>query len=393
MQTQTLVSAFLATVSWLGANMSYTKDHAQDWLLGKVLSWPEQPAVNKVDTHHHFVPHFYRGSVVRQGRHDTAKGRLLTCVSSSAVASAGGDPSGWPTPNWSPRATELLMNRLGGVRTAILSATAPGTCILKGAASYKLARQLNECAAGVRDANPSRFGFFASLPSILDTEAALDELRYALDTLRADGVTMFTRYGDGNTYLGHPDLEPIWAELHRRQSVVFVHPTHPVDTAQVNARMPQPMVDYPHETTRAAMDMIVMGTRAKYPGCKVILSYAGGTLPYLISRIATPLSKTPAVAASYAVGVTHRRVMDDFRSFYYDLALSASPAVLDMALKTIPHDHILYGSDFPYAPPPAYPAFLQELESYDMAPELRDQIHFGNARKLIPRLGRNSSRL
>lgn len=28
--------------------------------------------------------------------------------------------------------------------------------------------------------------------------------------------------------------------------------------------MPQPMIDYPHETTRAAMDMIMMETRQKW---------------------------------------------------------------------------------------------------------------------------------
>ncbi|CAK7204898.1 hypothetical protein SEUCBS139899_007660 [Sporothrix eucalyptigena] len=346
--------------------MSEAKDQGHDWLLGKVLSWPDAPPVNKVDTHHHFVPEFY----------------------SKAVDDAGGDPSGWATPSWSPLATELLMKRLG-IQTAILSATAPGACILKGEASFKLARQLNEYAADLRDKQPDKFGFFASLPSLLDTEAALAELTYALDTLHADGVTLFTRYGDANTYLGHPDLEPVWTELNRRKCVIFVHPTHPVDLNKVNPKMPQPMIDYPHETSRAAMDMIMMGTRRKFPDCKVILSHAGGTLPYLISRLATPLSKAPNMAASFQFGVTHDTVMADFRSFHYDLALSASPQVLDMALKIIPHEHILYGSDFPYAPPPAYPAFLEELEGYSMTPELRDMLNFGNAHKLIPRLAKS----
>jgi 6-methylsalicylate decarboxylase len=45
-------------------------------------------------------------------------------------------------------------------------------------------------------------------------------------------------------------------------------------------------------------------------------------------------------------------------------------------------------SDFPYAPGPAYPAFLEALESYEMKQELRDKINFGNAEKLIPRLAK-----
>lgn len=234
------------------------------------------------------------------------------------------------------------MKRLG-IRTAMLSVTAPGACILEGKDSYELARQLNNYGAELRDKHPDKFGFFASLPSLLHTDAALAELAYALDTLQADGVVVFTRYGEGNAYLGHPALEPIWAELNRRKCVVFVHPTHPADTSLVNAKMPQPMIDYPHETTRAAMDMITAGTRAKYPDCPVILSHAGGTLPYLISRVATPLRKAPDFATTHVIGTTHEKAMADFRSFHFDLALSSAPHVLDMLLKLVPHDHILYG--------------------------------------------------
>lgn len=238
--------------------------------------------------------------------------------------------------------SKLLMKRLG-VQTAILSITAPGACIAKGSESLELARQLNEHAAELRDKDPEHFGFFANLPDILDTKGALAEIAYSLDTLHADGVTLFTRYGDNHTYLGHPSLEPIWAELNRRKCVVFVHPTHPVDTTMVNPKLPQPALDYPHETTRAAMDMILAGTRSKYPDCKVILSHAGGTLPYLVSRVATPMRKAPEFAAQHRMGTTYEKVMEDFRSFYFDLALSSAPHVLDLALKVIPHDHILYG--------------------------------------------------
>lgn len=274
-----------------------------------------------------------------------------------------------------------------GVQTAVLSVTAPGACILPDRqARAQLARQLNEYSADLRNKEPERFSLFVSLPNILDTEDALAEIAYGLDTLNADGVTLFTRYGSSNTYLGHPDVEPIWAELNKRKCVVFIHPTHPVDTNPVNTKLPQPSIDYPHETTRTAMDMITNGTRLKYPDCKVILSHAGGALPYIISRVTTPMKKAPDFAVSHRIGTTHGKAMEAFRSFHYDLALSSSPQVLDMLLKLVPHEHILYGSDFPYAPITAYPAFLEELENYQMDPELRNMINFGNALKLFPRL-------
>jgi len=254
-----------------------------------------------------------------------------------------GDPSGWPTPRWSQHASELIMKRMG-IQTAILSVTAPGACIIpEEGAQAAFARQLNEYAAKIRDNSPSKFRFFANLPDIRNTSAAIAEIRYAMDELHADGVVLFTRYGPENIYLGHPKIEPIWQELNKRRAVVFVHPTHLVDTNKVNPRMPQPMIDYPHETTRSAMDMIMSRTLQKFPDVKVILSHAGGTLPYLISRIATPLQKAPNFAARWSIGVTHEEVVESFRSFYYDTALSSSKEVLRTLLSSVPEDHILFG--------------------------------------------------
>src|SRR3954469_21469240 len=78
-----------------------------------------------------------------------------------------------------------------------------------------VARQLNDYVAKLRDDDPQGYGFFGSLPSLLDTEACLKEIAYMFDVLPADGVTLFTRYGSDNHYLGYPDIKPIWAELRR----------------------------------------------------------------------------------------------------------------------------------------------------------------------------------
>ena len=231
-----------------------------------------------------------------------------------------------------------------GIQTAILSVTAPGACIVKEPKQQQdLARSLNEYAASLRSDDPDSFGFFASLPDIRNTTAAVEEISFALDQLQADGVTLFTRYGPGNVYLGHHDLEPVWAELNRRQAVVFIHPTHPVDTNLVNAQLLQPMIDYPHETTRTAMDMIMSRTLQKFPNVTVILSHAGGTLPYIITRLSTPLRKTPDIAANWRVGTNYQDARQTYSKFYYDVALSCAPQVLQTLLDTVPHDHILFG--------------------------------------------------
>ncbi|RMD44246.1 hypothetical protein DV735_g845, partial [Chaetothyriales sp. CBS 134920] len=350
---------------------------AQDWLLSKVFPWPANIPVNKIDT---------VSAETEEGGPALTLSHSITIGSRPTVAAAGGDPSGWPTPNWTLKSTELLMDHVG-TQTAILSITAPGACIVEG--RWDLARLLNNKAAAIRDSNPAKFGFFLTLANVLDTDAALAEIAFGFDQLHADGVCLFTRYGANNTYLGHRELKPIWTELNRRKAVVFVHPTHPVDTNPINPLLPQPLIDYPHETTRTALDMLSNGTLDTYPDVKVILSHAGGSLPYLISRVATPLSIVNPLLSNAASGLTYDKITRGFKRFYYDLALSTSPTVINALFESgVPEDHITYGSDFPYAPPPAYPAFIKSLEDFPFTPDQREKINFRNAQALFPRLSK-----
>jgi hypothetical protein len=168
---------------------------------------------------------------------------------------SGGDPSCWFISEWTPELDENV-NQQFGITTSILSLTAPGACVLKDPQeSAKLACAANEYTAEPRDRNSHRYGFFASLLDLLNKQLALDEIAYAYVVLKADGIILFTRYGDDNHYLGHADFKDIWAELNRRKAVILVHPTHPVDTAQVSG-LPQPVIRYPFETTQTALDML-----------------------------------------------------------------------------------------------------------------------------------------
>lgn len=267
------------------------------------------------------------------------------------------------------------------IGTTIFSLTAPGACILQGPESSKLARRCNEFMAALRDENPAKFGFFVSLPDLLDKEAALAELRYGLDTLHGDGVILFTRYGDDNHYLGHPDLQYIWDELDARKAVIFVHPTHPVDTNPVSPSMPQPMIDYTFETTRTAVDLIISDTIKKHRNCKIILSHAGGTLPYIVYRPAViiPFTNSPLKKPT-------QEFLEEASSFYFDLALSTAGLTVEMLTKFAKPGHVLYGSDFPYAPKEGVEWFAKNLKEQKFSKNDAYALARGNAEGLFPRL-------
>lgn len=267
-----------------------------------------------------------------------------------------------------------------GVSTTILSLTAPGACILKGEASAKLARDANEYAAKMRDDNPSKYGFLAALPSLLDKDLALREMSYALDVLKADGVTLFTRYGGDNHYLGHPDFRYVWEEVSKRKTVVFIHPTHPVDTNLISKLLPQPVIDYPFETTRTAVDLLASKTVRDFPDVKIILSHAGGTLPYLIGRPATVL---PYLSEDFRP----EDVIEDARNFYYDIAVSGSDNVLTILEKFAKPGHVLYGSDYPYAGPGIIAYHTDGLDAFEYKDKsLLQTINTNASLELWPRL-------
>lgn len=246
----------------------------------------------KIDVHHHYLPPAYV----------------------DALRDGGGDPSGWQTPEWSLESDKALCEK-HEIRTAILSVTAPGPDVGEGLEAANIARSCNEWAAGLRNQSPQRYGFFATIPSLLkDMQLALSELAYALDDLHADGVTLFTRYGSGKHYLGHDLYKPLWTELEKWKAVVFIHPTAGIAAGPINPRLPAPMIEYPHETTRCAVDLITSRTIQQNPSCKIILCHSGGTLPFIAMR--------PAVLLSHAnlSTMTQEEFIADARKFYYDIA-------------------------------------------------------------------------
>ena len=306
----------------------------------------------RIDVHQHVVPPFW----------------------AEALPLHGGDPSGWKTPDWSPDAAIEFMDSLG-IATGILSLTAPGIVGWHDEERRTMARRVNDYTAGLVAERPDRFGNFATLP-LPDIDGALRELARAIEDLGADGVVLFSNY-DG-TYLGDPSLAPLWAELARRDVVVFVHPTKP-DIPIING-MPGPMIDYPFDTTRTAVHMVLGGVFERHPDLRIILSHAGGFLPYAAERFAQ-------IGALLDPERPASAILGDFRRFHVDTALSASAPTIAGLLAFTPRSQILFGSDFPYAPAALGKTFTAML---DAAPGLSEQdraaISRGNAGSLFARL-------
>jgi 6-methylsalicylate decarboxylase len=301
----------------------------------------------KIDTHHHFFPKVYI---------DAVGWEMLAAVMPNGKA-----------PNWSVQAALDVLDE-NSIETAILSVSSGP----KLHQADVLLRRCNEAAAELRAAHPNRFGSFASLP-LPDIDASLKEIAFAADKLAVHGFIVFTSY-EGR-YLGEEWFDPILEELDRRGAVVFIHPNMPAYSVPKVA--PASVLEFPFETTRTATSLLIAGVPARYRRIRFILSHAGGTLPSLAPRIALSLSMMP--------GLVERAgdPLAGLRSFYYDTALSAGASTLSGLAQITDPDHILFGTDFPFAPTTAIRAFGKVLDELDVPGFDRSAAYRGNAERLL----------
>ncbi len=78
--------------------------------------------------------------------------------------------------------------------------------------------------------------------------------------------------------------------------------------------------------------------------------------------------------------------MEDAREFYFDVALSGNEYSLACLRAFAKEGHVLFGSDYPYAPERAIGMMNGQLDGCVLEGE-REAWNWGNAERLFPRLG------
>lgn len=288
----------------------------------------------------------------------------------------------WPT--WDESRHLELMDEWG-IATSLLSVSSPGTHFGDDAAARALARHVNETGADLKRSHPDRFGHFASLP-LPDIDAAIDELAHAMDKLGSDGVTVETNAH--GTYLGDPRYEPLLAELDRRRTPVFVHPTSPPLHEAVSLGRPRPMLEFLFDSTRAVSDLVFNRRLQQYPNIPWIFTHGGGTLPLLTQRMEL-FRSIFASADDTSPGTTPLDpIPEQVGRLWFDMAGTPFPHQVPALTAAFGTERLLYGSDYCFTPAEATSA---QVASVDNAPQpTPDTWRFlttRNAHRLFPRLG------
>jgi 6-methylsalicylate decarboxylase len=316
-----------------------------------------------VDLHHHVIPDFY-------------------WEASNEGGSAAG---GINPPRWSLDGAIAYLDE-AGIDVAVPSISTPGVHLGDDAAARTLARRVNDYLADLKRRRPDRFGGFAALP-LPDVEGSLEQIEYAFDVLELDGVSVMTN-ADGS-YLGDSRFDPVFSELQRRAAVVFVHPIASPDPIAHTLGLPDTLLDYPVDTSRAIAKLHYSSTFARTPDIKYVFVHAGGAIPYLASRFAI-VDEMDVIPGARERGT----FADALPRLYWDTASAFSDPVLHLLRSVTGLGNVVFGSDYPYPRDAISIGGLRQLQNTaELDDGERRDVLGGSAARLIPRLARVESTL
>ena len=261
-----------------------------------------------------------------------------------------------------------------GVTRSLLSLTTPGV-IATGDEGRRLVRESNEFAARTAAEHRGRFGFFACV-QLQDIDGTLKEIEYSLDVLRAQGIGLFTSYG--NRWLGDPQFDVVFAELNRRKAIVYVHPIGPACCRRLIPGIADTLIEFGTDTTRAIASFVYRGAARRFPNVRMIWSHGGGSMPFLIERFdfadRSPNTKAQAPGGFRAAA----------SKFFYEIAQASNPVATTALRHVVPVNHILFGTDYPFRTPLEHVRALEAGGVFDRE-ELRG-IYGGYIERALPEL-------
>ena len=252
-----------------------------------------------------------------------------------------------------------------GQDMAVLSLNPPGVQPYPAADAVPLAREFNDALAAMTRRHPGRFGGLATVTP-QDPVAAAAEIERAMGPLGLNGVMINSH--TGGRYLDEPEFEPLLAAAEANRAPIYLHPRMPsMLAAYRDYGMSAAVWGYQAEAGLHAMRLILSGTLDRHPELTIVLGHLGEGIPYWLRRI----DNRHAFAARMVGAATSMPRLSLTPSEYFrrNFAITTSgiddPDVLELALRAVGADKIMFAIDFPYEDPAAAVAFLRDTPLTD----------------------------
>jgi len=237
----------------------------------------------------------------------------------------------------------------------------------------------NDALLELSDTRPGRFHVFATLP-LQDIEASLAEIGRVAGFARVRGVQIGSNIN--GTDVDHHSLEPVWAELERRNLPVWFHSDQRsiAGAERLNSYYLQNLIGIPLESTIAAAKLIFGGVLDRHPDLRIGFTHGGGFSPYQIGR----WEHGWTVRQEPRVSIDEQGPRHFFGMLYFD-SLTHDPLSLEFLGRRMGWDHVMLGSDYPFDMASTDP--VTAVEAIDLDGVDRTRVLEGNANSFLRPIG------
>ncbi|WP_083505201.1 amidohydrolase family protein [Legionella santicrucis] len=266
-----------------------------------------------------------------------------------------------------------MMNS-AGVDLQVLSIVPQVPYFTNKADSVASAKMANNLYAQLIAKYPNRFQAFGIFP-LPHIQESLDEINRIFDDLGMWGVTLTT------TVLQHSIVETerfevIFAELNRRKAVVFLHPAGCCTGEQTKVYGLTWMIGAPFEDTYGVLHLILSGVTSRFPDIRFISTHLGGYLPMIMQRIDN-------LYTDWGEGEIQGNPSDFIKKFWVDTVAHGHIPALHNAVSVYSPDHLLLGTDYPYANHDKYIRAVDYIKQANLPDDLILKILSENANALF----------
>ncbi|MDN5895587.1 MAG: amidohydrolase, partial [Nocardioides sp.] len=198
----------------------------------------------------------------------------------------------------------------------------------------------NEVLAELVASGEGRLTGFGSVP-LQDPDVAVAEVGRLASELGLAGVGIGTH---ADLFELHsPELEPVFARIEELDLPVFVHPWNPMAPTRTSPPGLAFGLGRPVETELAVGSLIFGGVLERHPLLRVCLAHGGAGIPAIRGRLHNGWSRQPVETRTPRADPRHllARLWSD--------GLTYDPEALALAATTFGHEHMVVGSDFPFA--------------------------------------------
>lgn len=250
-----------------------------------------------------------------------------------------------------------------GMRQVVSFANINPENFAAGQTAVEIATKANQELAEVVAAHPDKFvagvGMLA-MNNIAGSQRILENIKQDRHLV---GAQIFTHHLSKS--IADPEFSPILAKAAELGIPLWLHPVFDKRKPDNNL-----VFSWEYELSQAMLQLVQSDIFVQYPNLKILVHHAGAMVPFFSGRI------------EHILDSEHAQM---FKKFYVDTAILGNSPALQLAIDYYGIDHVLFGTDAPFAvmPSGANDLVSQAIDYLKLSPEESTMIYYQNYRKLV----------